>query len=68
MLAAARHEVYIETTTDRGRITGYHLKGRHVTGVLQARDDGLGCAHSGCDFGLRQTGRLPRLYHLSDNS
>src|SRR5271154_2213448 len=68
MLAAARHEVDIETTTNRGRIAGDHLEGRHVAGVLQTRDDGLRGAHSARDFRLCQTGRLPRLDHLPDNS
>ena len=68
MLGAARHEVDIKTPTDRGRIAGDHLECRHVTGVFQARDHGLGGAHSGRDFRLSQTGRLPRLDHLPDNS
>jgi hypothetical protein len=37
MLGAARHEVDIEMTTDRGRVAGDHLKGRHVAGILDAR-------------------------------
>jgi len=58
MLAGARHKVDIKTTTDRGRIAGYHLECRHVAGVFQARDNRLGRAHSGRDFCLCQTGRF----------
>ena len=40
MLAAARHAVDIQTTTDRSRLAGDHLEGRYVAGILQTRDDG----------------------------
>jgi hypothetical protein len=67
VIAAGGYKVNVKPTSDRGRIAGYHVEGRHVAGVLKTRDDGLGRAHTDRDVRLRQTGRLSGLDHLADD-
>jgi len=65
MCAVAWHEVDINAAVDRGCVASHHVEGRHMPGILKARDNRLRRAHAGRDVGLGPTGGLPCLDHLA---